>query len=148
MPTTITDVAAESIPSIAADIVLSKPGAQQRRTSKEISPVTQAQLEDIVPCSAISRHLAELAHLYEATSPIIANIYVLIASLSPESLPQGSTGAARAGERNCSLSTPQQCSMRACVSPDRRWKVSKHNTLPSDFPAVPWHFKDQEDEGG
>ena len=67
---------------------------QQRRLCREFSPVTQAQLEDIVPCSAISRHLAELAHLYEATSPTIANIYVLIASLSPESLPQGSTGAA------------------------------------------------------
>ena len=52
----------------------------------------QAQLEDIVPRTAISRHLAELAHLYEATCPIIANIYALIAPLSPESLPQSASG--------------------------------------------------------
>ena len=93
---------------------------QQKRLCRGFSSVTQAQLEDIVPCSAISRHLAELAHLYEATSPTIANIYVLIASLSPESLPQGSTGAARAGERNCSPPPPQQCLVHACVFSDRR----------------------------
>ena len=52
----------------------------------------QAQLEDIVPRAAISRHLAELAHLYEATCPVIADLYALIAPLSPESLPQSASG--------------------------------------------------------
>lgn len=55
----------------------------------------QAQLEDIVPRTAISRHLAELAHLYEATSPVLANLYALIAPLSPESLPQSASGRDR-----------------------------------------------------
>ena len=52
----------------------------------------QAQLEEIIPRTAISRHLAELAHLYETTCPVIANLYALIAPLSPESLPQSASG--------------------------------------------------------
>ena len=54
--------------------------------------MSQAQLEDIVERTAISRHLAELAHLYEATSPVLANLYALVAPLSPESLPESASG--------------------------------------------------------
>lgn len=67
----------------------------------------QAQLEDIVPCGAISRHLEELAHLYEATCPAIANIYALIAPLSPESLPGGPSGAC------CVLLQAKICTLHA-----------------------------------
>ncbi len=62
-------------------------------TSKLLLPhMMQAQLEEILPRTAISRHLAELAHLYETTCPVIANLYALIAPLSPESLPQSASG--------------------------------------------------------
>ena len=60
--------------------------------SLTLARMMQAQLEEIVPRTAISRHLAELAHLYETTCPVIANLYALIAPLSPESLPQSASG--------------------------------------------------------
>ena len=47
----------------------------------------QSQLEPITPCADISAHLAQLAHLYEASCPVLSNIYMLLAPLSPESLP-------------------------------------------------------------
>ncbi|BDA40960.1 hypothetical protein COCOBI_01-6140 [Coccomyxa sp. Obi] len=49
----------------------------------------QSQLEPITPCADISAHLAQLAHLYEASCPVLSNIYMLLAPLSPESLPGG-----------------------------------------------------------
>jgi hypothetical protein len=49
----------------------------------------QEQLEPITPCAEISAHLAELSHLYEASCPVLSNIYMLLAPLSPESLPGG-----------------------------------------------------------
>ncbi len=47
----------------------------------------QEQLEPITPCADISAHLAELSHLYETSCPLLSNIYMLLAPLSPESLP-------------------------------------------------------------
>lgn len=47
----------------------------------------ETQLGPIVPKDAISGHLAKLAQLYEGSSPVLSNIYALLAPLSPESLP-------------------------------------------------------------
>jgi hypothetical protein len=48
----------------------------------------QEQLEPLTPHDDISTHLAELSHLYEGTCPVLSNIYMLLAPMSPESLPR------------------------------------------------------------
>ncbi len=53
----------------------------------------ETQLGPIVPKDAISAHLAKLAQLYEGSSPVLSNIYALLAPLSPESLPGVLLGA-------------------------------------------------------
>lgn len=58
-----------------------------RRGFEECERAAQEQLEAITPCTDISAHLAELSHLYEASCPVLSNIYMLLAPLSPESLP-------------------------------------------------------------
>ena len=47
----------------------------------------ETQLGPLVPRDEVSAHLAQLAHLYETSSPVLSNIYALLAALSPESLP-------------------------------------------------------------
>ena len=47
----------------------------------------QTQLQAVLPAADISQHLAQLGQLYEAQSPVLGDIYTLIAPLSPESLP-------------------------------------------------------------
>lgn len=47
----------------------------------------KAQLQDFLPVREIGQHLAQLAQLYEDQSPLVANVYAIMATLSPESLP-------------------------------------------------------------
>lgn len=46
----------------------------------------QTQVQAVVPAAEISQHLAQLGQLYEAQSPLLADIYSLWATLDPESL--------------------------------------------------------------
>ena len=48
---------------------------------------SKAQLQDLVPSREISQHLAQLGQLYEDQSPLIANVYTIMAPLSTDSLP-------------------------------------------------------------
>lgn len=78
----------------------------------------QSQLEPITPCADISAHLAQLAHLYEASCPVLSNIYMLLAPLSPESLP-GEAIQLEAAFINCpavplGLSSRSACVIGAC----------------------------------
>lgn len=47
----------------------------------------QTELQGVVPTTAVRQHLAQLGQLYEAQSPLLGEIYMLIAPLSPDSLP-------------------------------------------------------------
>lgn len=40
-----------------------------------------------MPQDAISSHLVQLSHFYEANSPVLSNLCALLAPLSPDSLP-------------------------------------------------------------
>ena len=73
--------------SAIARLALANAGSLSQRHRSNFEHAVQEQLESVTPCDDISKHLAELAHLYEGTSPMLSNIYLLLAPLSPEALP-------------------------------------------------------------